>query len=226
MSLLTAAVSCHIGPFKSSDFQHQLQDACCEIKVSTRVDHPLFASLPLVLRDLNIEETEDHTPEALWKLALNAKFGRRQSAAGVARDPTRRGPWFARQTNQSCARASGLGLQARVKHTRQSSGPNAADFLIPGEDEPFFSFLWQLEELDSQWTILFLLGTWIFPKYLKCLEDAHVAEADVPVQGADNGDESETEQQERQTVAEIRKNAKNALEVRSPRALADTKARF
>ena len=40
----------------------------------------------------------------------------------------------------------------------------------------FFAFLWQLEELDAQWTILYVLGTWIFPKYCKCLEQVRQAE--------------------------------------------------
>ena len=84
VSLLTACVQSHIGPFKSSDFQKQLQDACMEIRASVRPDHPIMASLPFVLRDLNIDETEEHTPEVLWKLAMNTKFGKKQTAAGVA----------------------------------------------------------------------------------------------------------------------------------------------
>jgi hypothetical protein len=84
VSLLTASIQCHIGPFKSSDFQKQLQDACMEIRASVRPDHPIMASLPFILRDLNLDENEEHTPDALWKLAMNTKFGKKQTAAGVA----------------------------------------------------------------------------------------------------------------------------------------------
>jgi len=86
VGLLTAAISCHIGPFKSSDFLRQLQDACMEIRSFVGADHPIMATLPFVLRDLNISETEDHTPEKLWELAMNSKFGSKQCAAMVTLD--------------------------------------------------------------------------------------------------------------------------------------------
>jgi hypothetical protein len=39
----------------------------------------------------------------------------------------------------------------------------------------FFNLLWRLECLDREWTLLVILGTWIFPKYAKILTDAAAA---------------------------------------------------
>jgi len=55
----------------------------------------------------------------------------------------------------------------------------------------FFAFIWQLEELDSQWTLLCILGNWIFPKYCQFLGDARIAEAEADAAAKDLS-ESET----------------------------------
>ncbi len=39
----------------------------------------------------------------------------------------------------------------------------------------FFNLIWRLECLDREWTLLVILGTWIFPKYAKILTDAVAA---------------------------------------------------
>lgn len=42
----------------------------------------------------------------------------------------------------------------------------------------FFNLIWRLECLDREWTLLVILGTWIFPKYAKILADAAASAID------------------------------------------------
>ena len=72
--MLTACVQCHVKPFNSGDFRRQLQDAMLEMRLTVAPDHPLLASLPNMLFDLNLDPGPEHTLEYLWDLALDMKF--------------------------------------------------------------------------------------------------------------------------------------------------------
>jgi hypothetical protein len=87
MALLTACVQCHLKPFGSGEFRHQLQDAFMELRLTIADNHPLLDELQFVLFDLGITETPDHNQAALWDLALDAGFLKSTAAAVASHTP-------------------------------------------------------------------------------------------------------------------------------------------